>query len=172
MKIQIILNRSIRTLISCNAFSAENSCPLNFAAKASSPSQTDQHIHKAPENILHIQRGWGEISLLYKPPEIQRFAWKNGFELLRPSLPGLGSVRAGAAAHILFLSLGKESKLNNGRKTGQAAGIVPSSVPLPLHRWDGQLAPPLGFTEISTRSDLVGKSIARQANKETTKSCS
>lgn len=57
---------------------------LNFATKASSPLQTDQRIHKAPENILHIQRGPGEILLLlllYNLP-FNVLLGKNGSELL------------------------------------------------------------------------------------------
>lgn len=146
---------------------------LNFATKASSPSQTDQHIHKAPENILHIQRGQGEISLLYNLPEIQCFAWKKWVWAaeFRPSLLGLGSVWAGTTVWVIFLH--QERKINwiLGRKQD---GLPASCFPWLLFHCAsgmGQLKSPWGFTEISTWCDFISQSITRQANKETTKTC-
>lgn len=158
MKIQIILNCSITTLTPCNAFSVENFCPLNFAAKASSPSQTDQHIHKAPENILHIQGGQGEISLLYKPPEMQHFAWKNGFELLSsgPACLVQGPCVPSPRRKLSYHHTG--NKLNSEKKPGWAAGIMPSSAPADRM---GQPAPSPGFTRKSTWRDFLCQSVAR-----------
>lgn len=169
MKIQVILNCSITTLTPCNAFFAENFCPLNFAAKASSPSQTDQHIHKAPENILHVQGGWGEISLLYKPPEMQRFAWKNGFELLSSGPACLVRGPCAPSLRHKFSYHPKGNKLNSEKKPGRADGIVPSLAPAGRM---GQPAPSLGFTGKSTWRDFPSQSVARSANKEPTVSSS
>lgn len=143
MKIQIILNCSITTLTPCNAFSAENFCPLNFAAKASSSSQTDQHIHKAPKNILYVQGGRGEVSLLYKPPEMQRFAWKNGFELLSPGPACLVRGPCAPSSRHKFSYHRKGNKLKSEKKPVWADGIVPSLAPAGRM---GQPAPSLDFT--------------------------